>query len=109
MEEIEVLYMKSHAQPLHLWIARINNHSVGHVHMLEESDGRLKLLDAWVDERHRRKGIFNKLWQARMEFIQERFKGRTVYAWCKPASLPQNIKNGFTPGETVTYVEKIIE
>ena len=35
--------------------------------------------------------------------------GYTVYAWCKPASLPLLLEKGFDEGETCTYVEKVIE
>jgi hypothetical protein len=66
-------------------------------------------MDAWVDEAHRRKGIYRMLWETRWEYVNENYKGWTIFAWCKDSSLPLLIEKGFTTGEVVTYVEKIIE
>jgi hypothetical protein len=87
----------------------LNGDIVGHIYMEREETQRIKFLDAWVHEDHRRKGIFRMLWDARWEYVQQRFKGYLVYAWCKPASLPLLIEKGFDAGETCTYVEKIVE
>ena len=48
------------------------------------------------------------LWDTRWEYVKTRYSGFTVYAWCKPGSLPLLIEKGFNVGETCTYVEKII-
>jgi putative hemolysin len=77
--------------------------------MEREENMRIKFLDAWVHEEHRRKGIYRMLWDARWEYVQQQFKGYLVYAWCKPASLPLLLEKEFDAGETCTYVEKIIE
>ena len=56
--------------------------------MLIESEQKVKFLDAWVHEKHRRKGIFRTLWDTRWKFVQENYKGFKAYAWAKPMSLP---------------------
>jgi hypothetical protein len=109
MSDIKVVHLKSNAQRLETWIAMLNGDIVGHIYMEREETQRIKFLDAWVHEDHRRKGIFRMLWDARWEYVQQRFKGYLVYAWCKPASLPLLVEKGFDAGETCTYVEKIIK
>jgi predicted GNAT family acetyltransferase len=83
--------------------------AIGHIFMTLEKNNRIKFLDAWVDESHRRKGIYRKLWETRWEYVNENYKGWTIYAWCKDSSLPLLLEKGFNAGEVVTYVEKIIE
>jgi len=109
MEDIKIVHLKSNAQRLETWIAMINGEIVGHIYMEREDDSKIKFLDAWVHEEHRRKGIYRTLWETRWEYAQQRYKGYKVYAWCKPASLPLLLEKGFDAGETCTYVEKIIE
>jgi len=108
MEDIKIVHLKSNAQRLETWIAMINGEIVGHIYMEREDDSKIKFLDAWVHEEHRRKGIYRILWETRWEYAQQRYKGHKVYAWCKPASLPLLLEKGFDAGETCTYVEKII-
>jgi GNAT superfamily N-acetyltransferase len=109
MTDIKIVHLKSNAQRLETWIAMLNGDIVGHIYMEREETQRIKFLDAWVHEDHRRKGIFRMLWDARWQYVVERFKGYLVYAWCKPASLPLLVEKGFDAGETCTYVEKIVE
>jgi len=109
MEDIKIVHLKSNAQRLETWIAMINGEIVGHIYMEREDDSKIKFLDAWVHEEHRRKGIYRTLWETRWEYARSRYKGYKVYAWCKPASLPLLLEKGFDAGETCTYVEKIIE
>lgn len=109
MSDIKIVHLKSNAQRLETWIAMLNGDIVGHIYMEREETQRIKFLDAWVHEDHRRKGIFRMLWDARWEYVQQRFKGYLVYAWCKSASLPLLVEKGFDAGETCTYVEKIVE
>ena len=109
IEDIKIIHLKSNAQQLETWIAMLNGEIVGHIYMEREETQRIKFLDAWVHEDHRRKSIFRMLWDARWEYVQQRFKGYLVYAWCKPASLPLLVEKGFEAGETCTYVEKIVE
>ena len=94
----------------HSWIAYYDNTTIGHIHMQVEADKKIKFLDAWVHERYRRKGVFRRLWDIRWDFIHkdEEYKGYTVYAWCKPMSLPLLLKQGFEEGDTCVYVEKQI-
>jgi predicted GNAT family acetyltransferase len=109
MEDIKIVHLKSNAQRLETWIAMINGEIVGHIYMEREDDSKIKFLDAWVHEEHRRKGIYRTLWETRWDYAQSRYKGYKVYAWCKPASLPLLLEKGFDAGETCTYVEKTIE
>ena len=71
-------------------------------------DKKIKFLDAWVHEEHRLKGVFRMLWDTRWEYVKTRYSGYTVYAWCKPSSLPLLLEKEFNVGETCTYVEKVI-
>jgi ribosomal protein S18 acetylase RimI-like enzyme len=107
VEDIKIIHLKSNAQHLETWIAMINGEIVGHIYMDREED-RIKFLDAWVHEEHRRKGIFRMLWDARWEYVKKKYPGWIAYAWCKPASLPLLLEKGFDAGETCTYVEKTI-
>ncbi len=108
-DDIKIVHLKSNAQRLETWIAMINGEIVGHIYMEREDDNKIKFLDAWVHEEHRRKGIYRTLWETRWDYAQSRYKGYKVYAWCKPASLPLLLEKGFDAGETCTYVEKTIE
>ena len=108
-DDIKIVHLKSNAQQLETWIAMVNGEIVGHIYMEREENKKIKFLDAWVHEDHRRKGIFRNLWDARWDYVQLKFKEYLVYAWCKPASLPLLIEKGFNAGETCTYVEKIVE
>lgn len=107
--DIKIIHLKSNAQRLETWIAMLNGDIVGHIYMEREENDRIKFLDAWVHEEHRLKGVFRKLWDTRWEYVKNRYKGHTVYAWCKPGSLPLLLEKGFSEGEKCTYVEKVIE
>ena len=61
-----------------------------------------------MHEDYRRQGIYRKLWDIRWIYVTEHFKNFTIYAWCKPTSLPLLIEKGFKKGDTITYVEKKI-
>jgi len=109
LEDIKIIHLKSNAQQLETWIAMLNGEIVGHIYMEREENAKIKFLDAWVHEEHRLKGIFRKLWDTRWEYVKDKYKGYSVYAWCKPGSLPLLLEKGFDEGETCTYVEKVIE
>tara|TARA_B100001250_G_scaffold381127_1_gene373176 strand:- start:1385 stop:1708 length:324 start_codon:yes stop_codon:yes gene_type:complete len=94
---------------MHGWIAHKNEFCVGHIHMKLEANKRIKFLDAWVHENHRRQGIFRKLWDTRWQYVNENFKGYTTYAWAKPMSLPLLLEKGFKPGDSSVYVEMDVE
>ena len=106
---IKIFHLKTNSQDIESWIATNDNEVVGHIFMKIENDNRIKFLDAWVDENHRRKGIFRQLWDVRWEYVNEHYKGYLVYAWCKESSLPLLIEKGFNGGESCVYVEKKIE
>ena len=81
---------------------------MGHIHLQREANKRIKFLDAWVHEDYRRQGIYRELWDTRWTYVTKHFKKFTVYAWCKPMSLPLLVEKGFKEGETCIYVEKKI-
>lgn len=107
--DINIVHIDANAQNMESWVAMTSDSGViGHIFMLIERNNKIKFLDAWVHEDHRRKGIFRALWDTRWGHVQENYKGWKVYAWCKPNSLPLLLEKGFESGEIVTYVEKII-
>ena len=106
--EHEIIRINTHFQDLIGWIAVIDGITVGHVFMQVELENKVKFLDAWVHEDHRRKGIYKMLWDVRWKYVNEKFKGYTVYAWCKNNSLPVYKMNEFDQLEIATHVEKYI-
>ena len=108
-QDVKIMHLKpsgTRQYNMHGWIAHIDNEPVGHIHMLLESNKRLKFLDAWVHEDYRRQGIYRRLWEERWNYIKQKYSGWTAYAWAKPTSLPLLLEKGFTKGDTITYVEK---
>ena len=59
----------------HTWIAVLDSFCVGHIHMQLEANNRIKFLDAWVNEEHRRQGIFRTLWETRWKYVLEQYNG----------------------------------
>ena len=108
MEDIKILHLKSNAQKLETWVAMLNGEIIGHIYLEREDNKKIKFLDAWVSNDHRRKGIFRMLWDTRWDYVSEQYSGYLVYAWCKENSLPLLKEKGFETGEICTYVEKII-
>ena len=108
MDDIKVLHLKSNAQKLETWVAMLNGEIIGHNYLEREDNKKMKFLDAWVHQDHRRKGVYRVLWETRWEYVKKHFEGWTAYAWCKPSSLPLLLENDFISGETSTYVEKLI-
>lgn len=102
---MNIVHLNPNGQEVEAWIAMIDNQIVGHIFMKVEPNQKIKFLDAWVDENHRRKGIYRQLWETRWNHVQENYKGYTVYAWCKEKSLPLLLEKGFDAGEICTYVE----
>ena len=94
---------------LHAWVAHINNLCVGHIHLQQEANKRIKFLDAWVHPDYRRQGIYRKLWDTRWTFVQKEYDKYTVYAWAKSMSLPLLEEKGFSKGDICVYVEKKVE
>ena len=94
---------------MHGWVAHKDEFCVGHIHMQLEANNRIKFLDAWVHEDHRRQGIFRKLWDVRWKYVNENYKGYTTYAWAKPMSLPLLLEKGFKAGDSSVYVEMDVE
>ena len=102
---MNIVHVKPNGQELESWVALIDNEVVGHIFMKLESTNKLKFMDAWVHDNHRRKGIYRKLWDTRWDYVQNNYKGYKIYAWCKNESLPLLIEKGFSTGEICTYVE----
>lgn len=102
---MKILHVNPNGQELESWIALLDNEVVGHVYMKVEPNNKVKFLDAWVHENHRRKNIYRQLYDARWEHVKEFYKGYTIYAWCKNSSLPVALEKGFVMGEFCTYVE----
>ncbi len=102
---MNIVHVKPNGQELESWVALIDNEVVGHIFMKLESTDKLKFMDAWVHDDHRRKGIYRKLWDTRWEYVQNNYKGYKIYAWCKNESLPLLVEKGFSTGEICTYVE----
>lgn len=105
------MHLKPNAQNLEMWMAYHSdtNEAIGHIFMVIEKDQKIKFLDAWVDSNWRRKGIYRMLWETRWTYVEQNYIGWIIYAWCKDTSLTLLLEKGFTPGETVTYVEKKIQ
>lgn len=109
-EQYKVIRIKTNAQNLYGWLALNSaDHPVGHVFMQVELDNKVKFIDAWVHEDHRRKGIFTMLWDARWKYVLKHFKGYIAYAWALPMSVNLLRKKGFDEGEACIYMEKSIE
>jgi predicted GNAT family acetyltransferase len=106
---VKIVHVKPNGQDIESWIAIIDNEVVGHIFLKIENNDKIKFLDAWVHDEHRRKGIYRNLWDTRWEYVKEHYKNKLVYAWCKDASLPLLIEKGFITGEICTYVEFKIE
>lgn len=83
---------------------------IGWANLTIQLDNKLKLQDAFVLEPYRRQGIYDVLWNKRMDYIVKNYanKGYTVYAYCKPMSINQFKKHGFDEIEQLTHVSKEI-
>ena len=79
-EKISIVHIEANAQNLESWVAMSSeNFVLGHIFMLIEQNDKIKFLDAWVHEEHRRKGIFRMLWDTRWEYVKENYSGYKVY------------------------------
>jgi GNAT superfamily N-acetyltransferase len=103
---IHILPSGTRQYNMHGWVAHLNDICVGHIHMLIESEQKIKFLDAWVHGDYRRQGIFRKLWDTRWRYVNENYNGFKAYAWAKPMSLPLLLEKGFKAGDSSVYVEK---
>lgn len=107
--EFKIIKIKTNAQNLYGWIALSNtDQPIGHIFMQVELDEKIKFMDAWVSEEHRRQGIFTALWDTRWEYVKKNFNGWTAYAWALPMSINLLRKKEFTEGESCIYMEKEI-
>lgn len=105
---MNIVHVKPNGQELESWVALIDNEVVGHIFMKLENTEKIKFMDAWVHDNHRRKGVYRKLWDTRWEHVQNNYKGYKIYAWCKNESLPLLLEKGFSTGDICTYVETTV-
>ena len=89
----------------------IDNHSTDQTQEVISrfKDNRIKFMDAWVRSDYRRQGVYRKLWDRRWKYVNEKFKGYIVYAWCKDVTLSLLLEKGFEEIECSTLVEKQIQ
>ena len=90
------------------WVAICNNKEVGWCNMSFLPDNVLKLEDAFVHVNYRGKGIYKKLWNTRMDYINDHYGNYKLMAYCKPTTLEFYKKRGFDVKETITLMEKYI-
>lgn len=104
----KIIHLNQNASDIQSWISIHEDEVIGHIFMKTELDNKIKFLDAWVHPNWRRKGVYRNLWDVRWEYVNNHYKGWTIYAWCKESSLPLLIEKGFEAVEVCTYVEKKI-
>ena len=102
----KIIHIKPNNQEIETWVAVIGEEAVGHIYMTVENDKKIKFLDAWVHPDWRRKGVYRSLWETRWDYVVDKYKDWTIYAWCKDESLPLLVEKGFEVGDICTYVEK---
>jgi|TARA_Y100000401_G_C8240399_1_gene182739 predicted GNAT family acetyltransferase len=91
------------------WIALYDGEPVGWVKLIFLSDKTLKFSSAFVVEKYRGKGIYSQLWNARMEYCKENFKGYDVIAYCLPDSTHFYEKKGWEIGGLTTLMKSKID
>ena len=56
---------------------------------------------------YRGKGIYSKLWERRMNYINTNYSHYDLMAYCKPSTLNYFKKHGFIEKEIITLVERL--
>ena len=79
---------------------------VGQVNISVLMNNRLKLTGAFVDENYRKRGVYSKLFEARMLYIHKHFPGYEMQAYCNPQSVKMFQDNGFEPSEIIQKMTK---
>ena len=102
---LKILHFK-HDKNFVSFMAMDGDNPIGWANLTIQLDNKIKLQDAFVLEPYRRQGVYNKLWNHRMDYINEHYagKGYTVYAYCKPMSIGQFRKHGFDEIEQLIHV-----
>ena len=105
--DIKVLAIK-HDKNFISFMALHQDNPIGWANLTIQFDNKLKLQDAFVLEPYRRQGVYTKLWETRMEYINAHYagKGYVMYAYCKPMSIGQFRKHGFDEVEQLIHVTK---
>ena len=88
------------------WVAIYNNKEVGWCNMTFLPDNTIKLEDSFVHPDYRGKGIYRKLWNRRMDYINSHLSHYKLIAYCKPITLGFYKKQGFVEKEIITLVKK---
>ena len=90
------------------WIALYEGSAIGWVKLIFLADKTLKFSSAFVMEEYRSKGVYKKLWDARMEYCKENYKGYKVIAYCLPDSTHYYEKKGWSVAGLTTLMESEI-
>ena len=88
------------------WVAICNSKEVGWCNMTFLPDNTIKLEDSFVHPDYRGKGVYKKLWERRMDYINTNFSHYNLMAYCKPTTLEYFLKQGFIEEEIITLVKK---
>jgi len=109
IDTVKVMQIK-HDKNFIAFMAIDNDMPIGWANLTIQFDNKLKLQDAFVLEPYRRQGVYDKLWNARHQYILDNYagKGYMVYAYCKPMSIGQFQKHGFNEVEQLIHVQKDI-
>ena len=87
------------------WVAFVDDQEVGWVNMTLLPKKTIKFEDAYVKKEYRGKGIYNKLWDVRWNYIKNNYIGYKIVAYCKETTLDFYKKQGFEEVSTTTLVE----
>jgi len=83
--------------------------TIGWVNLTLQLDNKIKLQDAYVRDGFRGYGVYKALWNERMKYIEENFKGYEVLSYCNDSSVGIFEDNGFTLKETIKKMSKYIK
>ena len=104
--EIKIVKIKPSVNVVTFIALNHNEEFLGQVNISVLMNNRIKLTGAFVEKKYRRQGVYNKLWNARMEYIDNHFKGYEMQAYCNPQSIGMFEKHGFTPTEIIQKMSK---
>ena len=110
INRIKVIHIKHDKNFVAFMAMNDDSQPIGWANLTVQLDNKLKFQDAFVLEPYRRQGVYTKLWDTRMEYVNKYYagKGYTLYAYCKPMSIGQFRKHGFDEVEILTHVTKEI-
>lgn len=91
------------------WIAIYEGEAIGWNSLIFESHDTIKFANAYVKEEYRGKGIYTKLWNARMEFCKQNLKGWNVVTYCFPSTYGFYKSKGWEEVRTSTLFKSKIQ